>query len=147
MFLNVRDLLNFMLCKKIIVLIFCPLEFFENRTLKWVALVGFWIKIFFHFLKFFLHLGWPHTTWLFLIHKIGPPYWASPTSRDTSPWAHTRYSFPSFDKWEQLGIPHLKGYFPLGSHKVFIFDSSDHCQRWASKTLVGFQCFKLLSST
>ena len=34
-------------CKKFyfLFLIFCPLEFIENRTSKWVALIGFWIKI------------------------------------------------------------------------------------------------------
>ena len=47
MFSNVIDLLNYYVVKKILFLIFCPLEFFENRTLKWVALVGFWIKIIF----------------------------------------------------------------------------------------------------
>ena len=32
-------------------LIFCPLYFFLNRTFKWVALIGFWIKfiLFLHF--------------------------------------------------------------------------------------------------
>ena len=34
-----------------------------------------------------------------------------------------RYVTRSFDKWEQLGIPHLRGYFPLGSHKVPVFIS------------------------
>ena len=39
--------------KKFHFLIFYPLEFFENKTLKWVALVGLWIKIIFFI--FFIH--------------------------------------------------------------------------------------------
>ena len=60
MFSNVIDLLNYYVVKKILFLIFCPLEFFENRTLKWVALVGFWIKII--FLNFFIHFAPRGTT-------------------------------------------------------------------------------------
>jgi hypothetical protein len=30
-----------------------------------------------------------------------------------------RYVTKNFGKWEELGIPHLKGYFPFGSNKVF----------------------------
>ena len=44
MFLNIKDLLNSYVVKKKI-LIFCPLEFFENLTFEWVPLIGFWIKI------------------------------------------------------------------------------------------------------
>jgi hypothetical protein len=29
-----------------------------------------------------------------------------------------RYVTKNFNKWEQLGIPHVKGHFPFGSHKV-----------------------------
>jgi hypothetical protein len=29
-----------------------------------------------------------------------------------------RYVTKNFNKWEQLGIPYLKGYFPMGSHMV-----------------------------
>ena len=40
-------------CKKniFLFLIFCPLEFFENLTFKWVPLIGFWIKIFYFIFK------------------------------------------------------------------------------------------------
>ena len=58
MFSNVIDLLNYYFVNKISLIFtvtFCPLEFFENRTLKWVALVGFWIKII--FLIFFIHFA------------------------------------------------------------------------------------------
>ena len=51
MFLNVIDLLNYYIVKKKYFEFFCPLEFFENKTLKWVALVGFWIKIIFLFFE------------------------------------------------------------------------------------------------
>ena len=40
--------------------ILCPLEFFENRTLKWVAFLGFWINIIFFIL--FLHFAPRGTT-------------------------------------------------------------------------------------
>ena len=46
MFLNIIDLLNYYIVKKyFLFLIFCPLEFFEKITFKWVALIGFYIKI------------------------------------------------------------------------------------------------------
>ena len=62
MFSNVIDLLNYYIVKKENIFNIWPLEFFENKTLKWVALVGFWIKIIFLFFKFIMHLGEPHTT-------------------------------------------------------------------------------------
>ena len=63
-FSNVIDKLNYYVVQIFFLfLIFCPLEFFENRTFKWVAFIGFWIKIFlFYFLKFILHLGEPQAT-------------------------------------------------------------------------------------
>ena len=49
MFLNVIDLLNYYVVKKyfIIFYYFALWNFFENRAFKWVALIGFWIKIIF----------------------------------------------------------------------------------------------------
>ena len=64
MFSNVPviDLLNYYIVKKKKKKFFGPLEFFENKTIKWVALVGFWIKIIFFIFKFIMHPGEPHTT-------------------------------------------------------------------------------------
>ena len=43
MFSNVIDLLKYYVVKNFfyLFLIFCPLEFLENITLKWVAFIGF----------------------------------------------------------------------------------------------------------
>ena len=58
-FSNVIDKLKYYVVQIFFLfLIFCPLEFFENRTFKWVAFIGFWIKIFFlNFLNSFCTLG------------------------------------------------------------------------------------------
>ena len=56
-------------------LIFCPLEFFENLTFKWVPTSHWFLDqnnfILFYF--FILHLGEPQTTYICLIPKIDPP--------------------------------------------------------------------------
>ena len=36
---------------------FCPLEFFENLTFKWVPLIGFWINIFLNIFFYFTRKG------------------------------------------------------------------------------------------
>ena len=77
-FSNVKDLLNYHVVKQFLIFLFCPLEFFENRTFKWVAFIGFGSNHFCYFFSSFLNLGEPQTTWLFLKPKISHPtvyYW------------------------------------------------------------------------